>query len=217
MSYIVLFDFDGTLTKRDTTRDLFSVLARHRPERVILALPWLLALIFTRCDAKRFQVAKCHLLGALLRGLTYPELVPLLARFRDRVLPILRSETMRALVEHQKRGAQVLVVTASPRLAVEAVLALQNIKVIGTEYKQANDRFSSELLGVPCYGAAKVDLILEFLKQQGQKIAVCEAWSDSWSDHPMMGLASRRVWLVSSNHAKTFRARDPESEIVICM
>lgn len=215
MSDLVLFDFDGTITYRDTTRDLFIVLARHRPARVILGLPSLLGLILARGDENRVQAAKCRLLGIMLQGLVPDELSLLLARFRDRVLPLLRPRIMDALLAHQRCGAQVLVVTASPRLAVEAVLAFAQIRVIGTEFSQRHGRLSSVLDGVPCHGPAKLAAIKEFLKEQGSRSTVSEAWSDSWSDHPMMNLAIRRIWVVPRKNAQYFRAKDPAAKIII--
>lgn len=215
MSDLVLFDFDGTLTQRDTTRELLLVLAQHRPARAILVLPFLISLILSRGNEERVQNMKCSMLGTMLHGLTRAELDPLLARFRDRVLPSLRAAVIDCLLEHQRCGARVLVVTASPRIAVEAVLDFAQVPVIGTEFTQTRDYLSGTIYGVPCHGEAKLVALDHFLEENGIIRVVREAWSDSWSDLPVMRLANRRVWVVPRNLAEAFRAKDPAADLFV--
>ena len=215
MSELVVFDFDGTLTCRDTTRDLLLILLRQRPLRLLAALPWLCALMLARSDPDRLQSAKCGALGSLLRGLAPADLGPVVERFRNRVLPLLRQTVWASLRAHQRRGVRVLVVTASPRIAIEPVLAFAGILVIGTEFSESAGRFTGRIAGAPCYGTAKVDAIYNWLALTGASGPISEAWSDSLSDGPMMDLAARRVWVTSEGAADDFRTRDPQAEIVL--
>lgn len=189
MDYI-LMDFDGTLTRRDTTRDLILAFLYERPWLLVAVLPALWRMAFAS-SAEALQSAKNCCLGRLSRGLTLSGMEPVLARFEAAVSGLLRPELVDMLANEVN---PVVIVTASPDYAVRFLFQSHPVIVIGTQFERVGEVHTGEILSPPCYGQHKPFWINAWCKDQ-DKVRFIEAWSDSPADLPMMMLAERRVWL----------------------
>lgn len=215
MSKYALFDFDGTLTRLDTTRDLIAVLARFRPLRFLTAIPLLVAMVAARSHPDLLQARKCAVLGHLYAGLEHEDLTPFHASFARRVRPLFRSEVMDSILLHQEQGTQVVIVSASPAVAIEAALGDPMIAVIGTRFALSHNRISGAVIDGACFGEAKVAAIQRWLDGRPGSAEIVEAWSDSWSDAPMMRLAKIRVWIGDTARCRKFQQDDPEGRVLV--
>lgn len=210
---VVLIDFDGTITQRDTTRVLVFALLRARPWRLFRVLGPLLRLVVGG-DEEQIQRAKDRCVGALLRGLSEAQLQPSLLRYRKGVLPLIRPELVALMRERAENGGQVLVVTASAEPAVREALRDFSVAVLGTRFRVLGGRFTGDVEGEGCYGAAKVPRIGAWAGAQPAQPRYLEAWSDSLTDLPMLKLAEKRVWVCRERQVERIRERDPQGEIV---
>ena len=191
----VLFDFDGTLTRRDTTRLYLRSFARVRPLRTLFALPHIVAILKAGPEPAAIQSAKFRLLGALRKGLSARALREIHRLYAEQANRILRPDVLNAMRSHSLAGHCVLVVTASARDAVEAVFENEQVTVMGTEFAADAGRETGELDGLACYGENKRILLKQWAAQKGGGIDFIEAWSDSIEDIPMMSMATRRCWV----------------------
>lgn len=210
----MLIDFDGTITRRDTTRVLVFALLRARPWRVFRVLGPLFRLAVGG-DEEQVQRAKDRGVGALLRGLSEEQVRSSLLRYRKDVLPLIRPELAALMRERAAAGQQVLVVTASAEHAVREALRDFPVTVLGTRFELREGLFTGDVEGEGCYGAAKVPRIRAWADAQPAPPRFVEAWSDAWwSDLPMLELADKRVWVCREGQVERIRERDPQGEIV---
>ena len=100
--------------------------------------------------------------------------------------------------------------TASPTFAIEACVSDLPVKVLGTDFKIAGI-YSGTNTNTICYGANKPKLIEKWRKKNNLKLNYIEAWSDSFSDSPMLEMAFKRYWIGDFQLKNKILARDPES------
>jgi phosphoserine phosphatase len=211
---ILLLDFDGTITDRDTTRLLVFALLLRRPWRVFGVMADLGRLAFGG-HAADIQAAKDRCVGALLRGLGEGQIGESVDGYRRRVASLIRPRMAVLMGERAAAGQRVLVVTASAEIAVRRALEDFPVTVLGTRFATQGGVFTGKVAGAACYGPAKVPHILEWVAGQEGEPRFLEGWSDSLADLPMLELAERRVWVCDEGRAQAFRQRDPQGEIVL--
>ena len=205
MARFALFDFDSTLTCKDTTRYLLIELLRLRPWKIV-HLARLLAARAAGSSAE-FQLAKNRCVGACLKGLSQERVYVACERFRQRVRPLLRSGVLERARDCREAGMQVVVVTASPECAVTPLFEGEGFWCIGTRYALSSGRHDGMLDGPPCYGEHK--LLALRCRGVNEDAEIVEAWSDSISDLPMMRLAAKRFWVCGNADWRGIRRVDP--------
>ncbi|MGA9666285.1 MAG: HAD-IB family hydrolase [Gallionella sp.] len=157
-SVVAAFDFDGTLTRRDTLLPFLlhtlgaPAVARHG----LVLLPTLTAygLRLIRND-----VAKQRVLVRCLSGMHADELQQHADRFAASVLPgLLRQEALQRLAWHRQQGHRCVVISASLELYVRPwALASGFDDVIATRLETLPDGcVTGRLSGANCYGPEKV-------------------------------------------------------------
>lgn len=211
---VLLLDFDGTMSRRDTTRILVFSLLKQRPWRVFRVFGPLLRLALGGQE-QQVQTAKDRCVGLLFAGLTDVQAAPALQRYKEAVSPLLREALLELVRERHTAGQTILVVTASAEDAVRCAISHLPVQVIGTRFKAHQGRYTGELEGQGCYGASKVPRIHAWADQQASPPRFVEAWSDSLSDWPMMQLAGKRVWICRESMVARVRDGDPEGAVVV--
>ncbi len=208
---VALFDFDGTILRRDSTAVLVRQLLRRRPWRAPLIAPAVVRLRRAR-DPASLQAAKCDILGTLLRGLTAVAVAEACDRAAERLRPERRPEVMEAIAACTARGGRAVVVSASPGVLVRRALDDARVEVVATEFTVEAGRFTGAVRGPVCFGEAKVEAIRSHL---GAGAEITDAWSDSLLDRPMMQLARVRHWLCPPADAEAVHRVDPSGVVVV--
>lgn len=207
MKNIVLLDFDGTITVRDTTRYLIFALLRMRPWLILRILVHIFFIFWFR-TGERIQESKNRCIGMLLNGLDNENLSIPLSNFKRSVQKLLRLRIIELIQEKAKNGDIVLVITASAELAVRNVLRDLPVVVIGTKFKINERRYTAEIDGISCYGLNKPRAIAQWAKSQNFEARYIEAWSDAESDLPMMLLAKHRYWVCKPSNLDILQQLD---------
>ena len=57
-------------------------------------------------------------------------------------------------------------------------------------------------------------ILSDWFKKQKNKFVIEEAWTDSWSDEPMMKLATSRYWLSPPCNPEFIAINDPKGIII---
>ncbi len=182
---ISAFDFDGTLTCRDTFSD-FAKFA-FGPRRWLRALlkqsprlvGWKLGLV-------KADKAKERLFGELFAGMPAVEFRELGRRYAKRVDAILRPSVVGKLREAAGRGDNVLIVSASIADWIRPWGALQGVDhVLATEAEVGADgRLTGRFSNRNCNGREKVRRILEACPDRKESLLV--AYGDSRGDAAML-------------------------------
>ena len=190
---IVAFDFDGTLT----TRDSFTAFLAWRagPIRYALGLlrlvPELARYAFLH-DRGRLKAAAVR---EFLSGLTPRTLGEAAEAFAAaKITTLLRPDALATWRRWKDTGAQMLIVTASPEAIVEPFARrLGADSLIGTRLKIGDSsRITGPLDGENCRGPEKVRRITA---QFGTQV-LAAAYGDTDGDREMLAMASVRGYRV---------------------
>lgn len=189
---VAAFDFDGTLTWRDT---FMPFLARGLGwPRFVLALlqcsPWLAGYVLRLVPN---DVAKQKLMRLTLKGRSTAEMDAWTTRWLERDFPgQLRPQAMAQLAAHQRAGHCCVMVSASPDIYLPRVAAHLGFDgLICTEMAVNGGRLTGLMRTPNCYGEQKVlRLRTWMLERFGADAAVTlHAYGDTAGDKPMLRLA----------------------------
>lgn len=210
----LIFDFDGTITTRDTTRFLMYELLRSRPWKAIFVAKQAIGLLRQR-SPEAIQTCKLRCIGVAIEGLSEHDLLPSLQRFARTVRRLYRPELLRLIEEHSALGDDVVLASASPGFALRHLFAEYRLSVVATEFEVRHGVFTGRAVGNSCFGAHKAAAVLHYLSLAGDE-SVESSWSDSISDLPVMMLARNRIWYCSAVDELKLRKVDPEGCFVVC-
>jgi phosphatidylglycerophosphatase C len=186
---IVAFDFDGTLTIRDTFTAFLAWRAGPVGYRAGLArlLPDL-ARYLRDHDRGRLKAAAVR---RFLAGLGRADLEDAARRFAEgRARSLLRPDAIRAWRRWQSQSARLVIVTASPEeIVAPFARGLGADSLIGTRLAyDENDRLTGELKGENCRGPEKVRRLKETF---GPDVRLEAAFGDTDGDKEMLALAEQ--------------------------
>ena len=200
---IAAFDFDGTLTKRDT---LMPFLARGLGwPRFVLGLllcsPWLAAFALRLIPN---HVAKQKLLLATLKNRTTAETDDWTNRWlANDFSGQLQSWTMARLTEHQQAGHCCVMVSASPDVYLKRVAEQLGFDaLLCTEMAVVDGRLTGLMQTPNCHGKQKVLRLNAWMLERfgaDSSAQVVYAYGDTSGDKPMLRLAAsafyrRKQW-----------------------
>lgn len=188
---VAAFDFDGTLTRRDT---LLPYLRRGLgwPRflwALLLSGPWLAAFALRLMSNHR---AKARLLKSALGGRTDAEIEQWTAAFvRDHLPAQWQPDMLARLRRHQQLGHCCVMVSASPGIYLHDVGRVLGMDgVICTELAIREGALTGDMATPNCHGQEKVRRLQAWLAERGiQKPVVLHAYGDSSGDVPLLNLA----------------------------
>ncbi|MDW5443902.1 HAD family hydrolase [Polaromonas sp. SM01] len=188
---VAAFDFDGTLTRRDT---LLPYLARYLgwPRFLgvlLLCSPWLAAYA---CRLMSNHKAKARLLKLSLGGRSEAEIASWSADFVANYLPQQwQADMLARMRQHQRQGHRCVMVSASLGIYLHPVGEMLGLDaVICTELEVKDGALTGYLATPNCYGEEKVRRLQAWLANQGLNAAlVLHVYGDSRGDVPLLNLA----------------------------
>lgn len=193
MPALALFDFDGTLTNKDSFPAFlkFAVGKRKYWWGMCLISPFL-GLYFLKLIPN--HVAKMIVLRYFLEGWTIERLEKTGQAFSETVIPtILREQGLEKLRWHQSQGHRVFLISASVDWWIKPWAEAQGMELICTRMKQVDGIFTGEYDTPNCYGPEK----LRRLKTRIPKLENYEAiyaYGDSKGDRELLSIASHPVY-----------------------
>jgi phosphatidylglycerophosphatase C len=196
---VAAFDFDGTLTRRDT---LFPFLLHVAGPvkfsfKVMLLLPALAgyALGFIRNDIAKVKVLRCFLANMEMTTLQQHAL-----QFAEHKLPaLLRSVAMQRLAWHRQQGHRCVVVSASLELYLQPWASKAGFDdILGSRLEPLEgERTSGKLLGENCFGPEKMRRLEALLgPREGYTLY---AYGDSRGDKELLSAADFPFYRKFSN------------------
>ncbi len=213
MSTQALFDFDGTITSKDTTILLLVELLKLRPW-LFSGLLWFLFRMIVSNDSVSKQRYKNKAIGHLIKDLSDMQLSGALQYFSDKVKTLYRPSVLRSIDQAIQDGCTVLIVTASPSFAIGFCVSELPLLVLGTEFEKKESAYTGLLSGENCYGQEKVNRLEKWAKSNNIQLNVELAWSDHFSDLYMLKLSKVRYWVGGEKLRKIMIDRDPSGTFV---
>ena len=213
MSKQALYDFDGTITTKDTIILLLVELLRLRPWR-FFGLIWFLFRMIVATDGLSKQGYKNKAIGYLIKNLSDLRLSWALKNFRNKVRSLYRSSVLNSIDQAIQDGCTVLIVTASPSFAISDCMLDLPVIVLGTEFEKEGNIYTGLLRSENCYGLEKVNRINEWATSNKVTLNVQSAWSDNFSDFDMLSLSEKRYWVAGEHLRKLLMDCDPEANFL---
>ena len=186
---VAAFDFDGTLTRRDTLLPFLrymlgtTAVMRH----ALILAPTLAAYCL---GMLRNDIAKERVLAQTLGGMAMGKLRDKAAQFAEHQLPgLMRPEAMRRFDWHKKQGHRCIIISASLDLYVKpwAIQAGFDEVLASRLEMLADDRITGKLLGENCFGAEKVRRLEALLGARSSYTLY--AYGDSRGDKELLATA----------------------------
>lgn len=189
---LALFDLDGTLTDRDTFRDLlrhsfgtFRLIAG-----LLATLPWTLFYAVGFCSAK---TAKERVFRRFFSGMPEEKFVELMKNYSlERIPSLFRPGALDKIRMHREQGHDTFIVSASIRNWIEPWAVSEGVGVIATEIEISKGEVTGRFSTPNCRDEEKVTRILDAVSLPDyEKIY---AYGDTPHDRPMLDIATDPVY-----------------------
>ena len=184
MKQLFAFDFDGTLTTRDTLI-AFIRYACGTPRFLLGFLLHAPLLVLMKLRLYSNGKAKQRLFAWFFRGMPIETFDALCQSFALSHRHLLRPETVRLLQQALSEGSEVLVVSASIDNWVQPFFPA--VTVLGTQIEVIDGRLSGRFLTPNCYGQEKVRRILAL--HPDRSAYRLTAYGDSRGDRELLAFA----------------------------
>lgn len=183
---LALFDFDGTITSKDSFllfirfaagKKYYTGCARLSPKICLY-----LAGLYPNYRLKE------DFLTTFLSNWTSQQLSDVASAFsKDILKEIIRPGALERIHHHQHKGDKTVLVSASPEALLAPWCLRNNMDLLGTRLQVKNGRTTGKIEGKNCWGEEKVTRIqTAYQLDMYQKIY---AYGDSKGDLPMLKLA----------------------------
>ncbi len=184
---LVLIDFDGTITRRDTLAEFIKFYSgRRRYHTGLLLLAPVLALYLARLipNARAKEILLTH----YLRGENVNTFNQRCRQFASTVLPeLIRPEARGGIEQYKRAGATIAVVSASAENWVKPWCDAEGLICLATKLQVEDGRITGRIEGRNCHGTEKVCRILDTFNLDTFHRII--AYGDSSGDREMLALA----------------------------
>lgn len=194
MEKCTLFDFDGTITERDTLFDFIRFTHGKRDlMRCLLLNCWSLALYALKLRSN--EKAKEELLSTILKGKDTSLFQAQCKRYCEERVPQILCEKAAGLIrQHKAAGDKLYIVSASPEDWITPwALANGFTGVIATQLEKKEGKLTGKFSSRNCYGEEKVNRLKKVFTPR-ENYYIC-AYGDSRGDKPMLGYADEGYFI----------------------
>ena len=188
---MAVFDFDGTLTRRDTLLPyLVTGLGWVGFAALMLrCAPWLMGYALRLLPNR---VAKARLLRGAFAARSEASLEGWTSRWLVGLPALLRPQAMAQLAAHQRAGHCCVLVSASPDVYLQrAARQLGFDALVCTEMAVTSGVFTGDMRTPNCYGEEKVARLKHWMAEQQlqRECMTLYAYGDTKGDKPMLRMA----------------------------
>ena len=196
MKKIVAFDFDGTLTTKDTLL-VFIRFAKGFKDFWLGFLRFAHLLVLMKLGLYPNWKAKQKVFAHFFEGMRIEDFNEFCLRFAQDHQHLLRPKGIEALHQALRDGAEVMIVSASIDNWVKPFFENQSIQILGTQIEVKGGLLTGRFLSKNCYGQEKVNRILALFPHREDYHLT--AYGDSRGDKELLAFADE-------SHYKPFRA-----------
>lgn len=189
---IAFFDFDGTITKKDTLIDfiIYAVGFKTFLLKFIMLMPWLL--LYAMNIMSNWRVKEKVLL-VYFKSWDLGTFNKCAYKYATERVPLLVNVQARnAITKHKENNDTIVVVTASCENWVKPWCDSQSIDCLATQLEVKDGKITGRFNGSNCYGQEKVNRIRQTYNLNKYKCIY--AYGDSLGDENMLALADIRFY-----------------------
>jgi len=189
---IALFDFDGTVTFKDTFSDFihFAVDSKRRVAGTLLLSPLIAGYKLGVVPGSRIRESIARF-G--FRGGKEAELRQIGSKYANQVIPkLVRPEALSRIRWHKSQGDAVVIVSASLEIYLSDWCKKLEVDLISTQLEVKTGALTGRYCRGDCSGNEKRRRILE--KYKIDEYAVVYAYGDTYEDKEMLSMANRRYF-----------------------
>lgn len=189
---IAFFDFDGTITSKDTLAEIIKFYkgkVAYYTGLVILS-PVLIAYKLGILSNHR---AKEMMIRFFFKGMDLNDFDSLCKEFTRVKLPaLLRKQALTEIRKHIQSNTKVVIVSASPVNWISPWCKQFDIDCIATNLETKNKQLTGKILGRNCSGKEKVKCISA--KYNLKSYSTIYAYGDTPGDLPMLALSTHKFY-----------------------
>ncbi|MEP7257117.1 MAG: HAD family hydrolase [Flavitalea sp.] len=189
---IAFFDFDGTVTTKDSLLEFIKYCKGNTSFYwgFLLHAPVLIAY---RLKIISNQRAKEIMLSYFFKKMTVEEFNGRCDAFLKEVMPtLIRPKAMKEIQKLQEAGAEIAVVSASPENWVAKWCEQMKLTCIATRLIVKENKITGSISGKNCYGTEKVRRINEAYDLSSYSVIYC--YGDTAGDRPMLSLGKHAFY-----------------------
>jgi phosphatidylglycerophosphatase C len=187
--HVAAFDFDGTITRRDTLVPFLRLVAGRRGfgAAFVRSLPAL-------GGAERRDAYKAAVLRRVLTGMPASRFQAIAREYGYGLPAVFRPEMVERIRGHQQQGHEVVIVSASLRAYLDPVVEELGLDgVCAVELEVDDDHLTGAMVGPNCRGPQKVVRLTEWLG--GEVPARLWAYGNSSGDRELLAAADEPTWV----------------------
>lgn len=192
MKGLAIFDFDGTITKKDS---LLEFIKFYRGDYkfyfgLVLLSPVLVLYAFKIIPNWRAK----EIVLSYFFGNEDEDVFSLRCKaFAENKLPLLvKSSALKAIKKHQSNGDRVVVISASAENWLMHWCQQHGLELIATQLEVKNNKITGKIDGLNCYGIEKRNRLEAYLKVKEYKEIY--AYGDSSGDKDILALATHAYY-----------------------
>lgn len=194
MKTLVLFDFDGTITSKDT----FPLFFRYSFNNTQFLFGFIIHLhkyFLYKINIINAETLKLSILSYFLKGKSahwiYEKGKSFIAYLENK--QVIKLEFINKIIQFKNQNAEIYVVSASPDIWIKHFCEKYQIKYICTELEYSNQIFEGKLSTKNCNFIEKKNRILKEIPLSDYSQII--VYGDSNGDKEMMSLATSKNWV----------------------
>ena len=192
MKQIAFFDFDGTITTKDTLLEFI----KHQKGGLrfywgfLLNSPFIIAY---KTGVISNQWAKERILTFFFGNTSIEQFQQRCDDFASKVIPsLIRVKALKEIRKFQEAGTEVVIVSASAENWVQQWCVKQKVDCMATKMENNDGTITGKISGLNCYGEEKVRRIREVYNLS--EYSVIYGYGDTKGDNPMLSLTTRSFY-----------------------
>ena len=184
---IAFFDFDGTITTKDTLLEFIKFSKGTFRFYLGFAINFHYLVAF-KLRLISNQIAKEKILDFFFNNTSKQTFEEYCTSFSKDVLPqLIRPKALKEIRRLKEKNITVVIVSASPENWICKWAKQNELELIATKLEIRDNRLTGKLLGKNCHGNEKVSRIKDVYNLTD--VTIVAAYGDSPGDRPMLRLA----------------------------
>ena len=197
MKRIAAFDFDGTITRKDTLIEFLRFAGGSARFYAVFAL-YSPLLVLMKLKLYSNQKAKEKIFAHYFKGMPIAQFDDLCRRFfEQKGQSLVYADAKAQIAKHKEEGDEVVIISASiENWVCHFADALKADKLLATQIEVQDSKITGRFLTANCYGKEKVNRFLSvYLERESYYLS---AYGDSRGDKELLQFADE-------SHYKQFR------------
>jgi len=189
---LALFDFDGTITKKDSLMEFIKFYKGSYSFMIGLIVLSPILLLYKVRIIKNWK-AKERVLTYFFKNEPFKEFCLKSTEFSIKIIPdLVKPEAIQSIIQHIGKGDRVIVISASFENWLVDWCKTMKLELIGSKIEVRNGLITGKIEGRNCYGTEKVIRLKQYLDIS--QFSEIYAYGDSKGDLPLLELANHRFY-----------------------